>query len=405
MPQLWLLAATILLGAAAATPTPHVAVAHSFLTVPLPISHLAGCRIGGSGRDAVIGNCGGPCPNSEFRADSSAANPAAIYRRGGRYEVRWTRNNHEGGFIRWALVPVAQMYEHSAHSRNAFHWSCWAINRFQCGEMDKYRDCDFDRRGEAFRDWLTIPAVFPDGDYMLGWTWYGGGEGDTGHFGDYYDCSFVRVQGGAPLAKTHKPTFAGGACLATVNRLGVCKREPCVPMRKVVLRKPVEFDRGAKPRLIQSSAIPSKGRNRKYAITGQSAFSETAAGLRRSPVRVYNLRLINVHTRTALPHLPLGRRPIILGPGAKFSLRADTTSNVRWVQWFVNGVRKFSDSTHPFTSAGDDHTGFYAWRYPVINRRVYVSVRAQGAGGQQDWYSQDLQFRRDNRKPQNYIGF
>lgn len=397
---------TLLLAVAAATSTARPAAAHSFLTVPLPLSTMAGCRIGGSGNDAVFGKCGGPCPNSGFRADSSVANPAAVYRRGATYEVRWSRNNHEGGFVRWALVPVSKMFDRAAHDRYAFHWSCWNINRFQCTAMNKHRDCDFDRNGEAFRDWLTIPPVFPDGDYVLGWTWYGGGQGDIGHFGDYYDCSFVRLEGGAPQVSAHTPTFAGGSCLATVDQLGICKREPCTPMRKVRRRVPKEFEAG-KPQPIRSSSLPSHSGSPKYALSssGQTAFSETVAGLRYTPVRVSYLRLINVHTQEVLPFVPLGVKPVLLGPGAKISLYAETVGNVKSVQWFVNGVTKFFDNTLPFTSAGDDHLGtYYPWQYPFFNRRVYVSVRAQGRGDEEDWLSLDLRFKRDNSKPRHYVG-
>ncbi|GAB0493789.1 hypothetical protein MMPV_005074 [Pyropia vietnamensis] len=366
---------------------------------------MPGCRIGGSGAGAIAGNCGGPCPNSEFRADASVSNPAAVYRRGGRYEVRWARNNHEGGFVRWSLVPATKLYDRAAHDRYAFHWSCWSINRFKCSAMDKYRDCDFDRAGEAFRDWLTIPAVFPDGDYVLGWTWYGGGEGDIGHFGDYYDCSFVRVEGGARQVNTYTPTFQGGSCLATVDRLGICKREPCSPMRKIASRVPVEFANGARPAPIRSASFIGDRRTPKYFISGQTAFSENIVGLRHTPVRVLYLQLINVHTQQVLPFMPLGKSPILLGPSARFSLYAETSGDVRSVQWYINGVRKYMDTTKPFTSAGDDHLGtFYPWQYPVYNRRVYVSVRAQGPGMQSDWLSLDMQFKRDYSKPRNYVG-
>lgn len=406
-PRLRLLVTALLIAVAAATSVAHHAAAHSFLTVPLPMSLMAGCRIGGSGSGAVLSHCGGPCPNGGYRADSSAANPAAVYRRGGRYEMRWSRNNHEGGFVRWALVPVDKRYDRAAHERYAFHWSCWSINRFKCDSMSKHRDCDFDRNGEGFRDWVTIPAVFPDGDYVLGWTWYGGGQGDIGHFGDYYDCSFVRVEGGASQVGEHTPTFSGGSCLSTVDRLGICWREPCAPMRKVRQRVPMEFAGGAMPPPIRSSSLPAPLGGPKYALlsSGQSAFSETVAGLRQTPMRVSYLRLINTHTKEVLPFVPLGSKRIILGPGAKFSLYAETTGDVRSVQWFVNGVTKFMDTTRPFTSAGDDHLGnYYPWQYPVFNRRVYVSVRAQGPYGEQDWLSLDMQFKQDYSQPRHYVG-
>jgi len=57
-------------------------------------------------------------------------------------------------------------------------------------------------------------------------------------FSDYYDCSRVRIKGGAPLTEFHQPTFRPGGstnattdlpdrCRSTVDALGVCGKAPC----------------------------------------------------------------------------------------------------------------------------------------------------------------------------------
>ncbi|GAB0489636.1 hypothetical protein MMPV_000861 [Pyropia vietnamensis] len=395
--------------AVVAAPTP--VAAHSFLTVPLPISRLDGCRVGGVG--GTTGNCPGPCPNSAFRSDTSSKNPAAVYRRGSTYEVRWTRNNHEGGIIRWAMVPVSEMWDMASHERNAFHWSCWNINRFSCNAMERHRDCYFDRDNLAFRDYLRIPDNLPDGDYVLGWTWYGGGEGPVGKqamFGDYYDCSYVRVEGGNTLTEAHYPTFSGdstGTCLSTVNRPGICKTEPCVPLPYVQRRVPVEFEGGRKPPPIYSTNFPNVATQYRYdydySVQTQSGFSEAAIKPAGSSVRVVNLRLVDIRTNKILWYTDL-TKPIQLGYDAKLSILAEVTGPVAHVEWFINSRRTHIDSNSPFSIAGDFRGRFYELVHAKTNRRMFITARAVGRAGDEDYLSADLFFFKDGGVPSQYIG-
>ena len=225
-----------------------VVFAHSFLSVPHPISNIDGCRIGGTG--GFIGNCPGPYPNYAISADANPSNPSAILHRGTFHRVVWTRNNHEGGFVRWSLVPLSKMYSKEWHAKMAFHYNCWNVGRFNCNHFDFHRDCKYDRDNEAYSKMLYIPPIYPDGEYVLGWTWYGGGLG-SGHFGD---CAYVRVSGGAPLEASWTPDFAAGGssmyedgCEATVNDLGNCWEEPCLPMRRTSKYVPKQFEDGTPP--------------------------------------------------------------------------------------------------------------------------------------------------------------
>lgn len=406
-----LLAAAAMLAALAAMAVPPPVAAHSFLTVPLPISRLDGCRVGGVG--GVPGNCPGPCPNSAFRSDTSSKNPAAVYRRGSTYEVRWTRNNHEGGILRWAMVPVSEMWEIDSHERNAFHWSCWSINRFSCSAMERNRDCYFDRSNQAFRDYLRIPDNLPDGDYVLGWTWYGGGEGPVGKqaiFGDYYDCSYVRVEGGDTLTDAHYPTFSGdstGTCLATVNRPGICKTEPCSPMPYVDRRVPVEFEGGRKPPPIYATNFPNVATQYRYdydySVQKQSGFSEAAVKPAGSTVRVVDLRLVDIHSNQIMWDADL-TRPIKFGYDAKLSIMAEVTGPVAHVEWFINSRRTHTDTNAPFSIAGDFRGRFYELVHSKTNRRMFITARAVGHSGDEDYLSTDIVFFKDGGVPSRYIG-
>lgn len=166
---------------------PPPVAAHSSMTVPTSLSYTTDCRVGGPPH--ALRNCPGPCPNVMLKAHgvgSSPQEPAATYARGERVTLRWARNNHEGGFVRWALVPVAQMGDAAAHERYAFKWGCWSSGRFVCNDRNRKELCIDDRLNErwaqAFSDRVEIPSVVPDGDYVLsfvrlGQAWQAGVPG------------------------------------------------------------------------------------------------------------------------------------------------------------------------------------------------------------------------------------
>lgn len=152
--------------------------AHSSMTVPTSLSYTTDCRVGGPPH--AMRNCPGPCPNVMLKAHglgSSPQEPAATYARGETVTLRWARNNHEGGFVRWALVPVSQMGDAAAHARYAFKWGCWSSGRFTCNDRNRKALCLDDRLNErwatAFSDRVEIPSVVPDGDYVLSFVCMG----------------------------------------------------------------------------------------------------------------------------------------------------------------------------------------------------------------------------------------
>ncbi|OSX71893.1 hypothetical protein BU14_0491s0001 [Porphyra umbilicalis] len=157
--------------------------------------------------------------------------------------------------MRLSLVPAHQKGNAEVHAANAFRWSCWSHGRIRCGRGQ----CGTDRTGSRYRQQVTIPDVFPDGLYVLGYSWYGG------HFeqGDYWSCAEVVINGGKPLAQSYQPVFVNshnGRCDSTANESGVCRREPC---RKRRLRRmqPKAFD-GGPPDRIYSSKIQARGENK-----------------------------------------------------------------------------------------------------------------------------------------------
>eukprot|EP00178_Gracilaria_changii_P027857 TRINITY_DN9237_c0_g1_i1.p1 TRINITY_DN9237_c0_g1~~TRINITY_DN9237_c0_g1_i1.p1 ORF type:complete len:224 (-),score=28.89 TRINITY_DN9237_c0_g1_i1:130-801(-) len=117
----------------------------------------------------------------------------------------------------------------------------------------------FGARGQFYQHDDQIPPVYPDGVYVLGWALYGGTQAHDGggNFGDYHDCMFINIRGGA-LEQSYRPKFEpgpsgtarDGKCAARTNRLGDCLRERCNG-RCAAVKIPREFERNKQPKLLQ----------------------------------------------------------------------------------------------------------------------------------------------------------
>lgn len=85
------------------------------------------------GGEFDVQSCKGPCDlraiQNNYANYDSPANPAKTWSRGQRVTIKYSRNNHgPGGFNRFTLVPPNKMMDKSAHTRNAFAYSCWGAN-------------------------------------------------------------------------------------------------------------------------------------------------------------------------------------------------------------------------------------------------------------------------------------
>lgn len=223
------------------------ASAHQSIVYPSPISFQLACRIDNHT------NCPGPCPNQKLRKDQNSSDPSTTVERGETIPIHIAKNNHVAGLNRWTVVRVKDMFSHNAHRKGAFLWTCGDANITKCTTRNMERNCRVDRKNEYYRMKIRIPTVYPDGNYVLGWSWYGGAtkRGRHGSFGDYYDCMYLRIKGGEK-EDNWRPTFDAkgsltgkdGQCMATTNKLGDCWREPCPGgARRTSLVKPADFIR------------------------------------------------------------------------------------------------------------------------------------------------------------------
>ncbi|KAI0563384.1 hypothetical protein FGB62_40g175 [Gracilaria domingensis] len=250
----------------------HIALCHSTMGEPQPISP-GYCSLEGD-------DCPGPCKldgaEGGYSNFDSPDNPAAVHWRGKRVGIKYQRNNHgPGGFIRITLVKPEDIMNKAVHERNAFHYSCWGalprearrdeLSRDKFGFSLVGNDGEKHRAKKAYYvAFITIPDVVPDGDYVLGWVWYGGTRGDRiknnrpvepkpfGLFADYWACSYIRIKGGDPLARFYDPVFvndmkqfSSDGCMAANDEPDTCTKEPCE--EAAFYRKPAPFKNG-KPR-------------------------------------------------------------------------------------------------------------------------------------------------------------
>lgn len=204
--------------------------AHSFLLEPAAYNNTYD---NGQNSDICTPFKCPPCPlykPNNPKTGNHPDEPAAIWQRGQTVTIRWARNNHHGGFIRLALVPVEKMDDHNFHDRLAFYYGCWEQNKYKCDEAP----CGKDKRDFAFRQNIVVPAVIPDGSYVLAWAWFGGIDftKTNSKFPDYYSCSFVHIRGGVSLVGSFQPYFDAGSdsevagkCRTGNTALGICTRK------------------------------------------------------------------------------------------------------------------------------------------------------------------------------------
>lgn len=237
---------------------------------------------------------------------------------------------------------------------------------------------------------IRIPKIYPDGVYVLGWVWYGGGKGG-GDFGDYYDCLYIRVRGG-PYRKTHRVQFRpgnsatgrNGRCRATVNRIGVCYREPCPGGgRRTTLQRPWEFEDGRKGGVLKSKWFANPWRNKEGGVV----------------VEVLKVREVGKGGRVYASSRRGRAAYVRLTERMPITVVCETGGavEVREVRFFINGRKARVDYEAPYSIAGDwrDRGGlgdvvFAPWKFGFEREVTTISCQAIGKDGSQHWANLEL---------------
>lgn len=354
----------------------------------MPISKVETCRIGGNpGFEAF---CGGPCPNYNYRYDMRPENPSATWERGSLQTIHYSKNNHQGGFVRLTMVPVDEMQRKDVHDIMAFYFGCWSSDQgYSCNDKEYHRDCGFDLDNLAWKMDVVVPTVYPDGVYVLGWTWYGGGEG-FGSFGDYYDCAFVRIRGG-PLEAQNTAVFKPGplysdGCQASVDRLGICPTEPCGQDYFSENKRPGEFADGGAPVV--------------YRDWYQQALGRPSNQIRVAESDRFGVHRFRIYDTGNEMELQVNLDEFIDLTGIQgITIVPEYFGHVERIEWVVNGELEHTRYEHPFSIAGQQPGGgstgynFFDWHYPVLDKRVFVTAIVHSFG-EKVYYSKDLYFRR-----------
>lgn len=228
---------------------------HSFLIKPVPYQRMY--EVGEYPNGCKPFECLA-CPklaSPRSRNENLPERPAEKWARGQRVTIQWAKNNHWGGFIRIAIVPVEKMFDHVHQKRLALYFGCWQQNVRKCTA----NICGSDRGMNLLQTQLVVPANIPDGVYVLAWVWFGGVhfKQDNPKFPDYYSCSFIRISGGADLVHTYQPYFDAdngrgvpGTCRVGFTEPGKCTQAKQCERGPVYDTVPTEFQKGRKPGLI-----------------------------------------------------------------------------------------------------------------------------------------------------------
>jgi len=177
-------------------------------------------------------------------------------------------------------------------------------------------------------------------------VWYGGGK--FGQFGDYYDCSYIRIQGGNDVAGEHQVTFEAGinttlsstsGCLAAVDRIGACPYEARgLQCAKAKVQLPKGFQVGdAAPQKVYSAPLVATQARAARPSSGYPIIADLTIWL------VYPNR--SMATVGMYPRINKHRMPAL-------TVSATTRGVVDMVEWYVDGIKVSTQRGTPYYLTG-----------------------------------------------------
>jgi hypothetical protein len=132
------------------------------------------------------------------------------WQRGQRVDLEWARNNHQGGFVQYSVMPLSSSdpnrdIDEFEDPQNIIYVTCY--DKPTC--LAQGGGDDFGTGGDGMAEWsnickdtLTIPDYLEDGDYVMKSTVYGNGDSygirNMAH-PTYGNCHNFRVSGGNSL--------------------------------------------------------------------------------------------------------------------------------------------------------------------------------------------------------------
>lgn len=199
---------------------------HSYVTSPTSRTNQKQSNSGCRGPA-----CLGPCDATLANARTSAVTIA----RGATINVQWPRNNHAGGFIRFAWAQTSASDLHASFDAGVEEIHCHEVGGCGPSNPNDPNGGDTGPADGSFNPCQTsikVPSYLTDGKWTLQWAWFGGAFA----LGDYYSCIDYVISGGVAIASQSSPVFYGGdytypkqnKCkFFNTDRLHQCVNEPC----------------------------------------------------------------------------------------------------------------------------------------------------------------------------------
>ncbi|KAK1932226.1 hypothetical protein P3T76_012220 [Phytophthora citrophthora] len=181
--------------------------AHSWLVKPVSR------ETGPVTTDGTIG-----CPHTTPKTPTSFSPGETI-------DVRYWRNNHLGGFIRWAISRVGSESA-SDFDDNVFFYTCRESGP-DCVPADRstsrYAGDSSGDHTISCGDTITLPDWLEEGDYVLQWIWFGVGS-SYGNIGwaepQFVSCADIKLTSPGSSSEPECPTFVGGDRVTKNEDLG-----------------------------------------------------------------------------------------------------------------------------------------------------------------------------------------
>ncbi|CAN8073443.1 unnamed protein product [Agarophyton chilense] len=270
---------------------------------------------------------------------------------------------------------------HSAHKKFAFRYACFDSDPHKCQYDTSVRPiCG--TQPILLRTQVKIPYSFPDGDYVLGWAWFGGlhWHGFHSYFGDYWSCADVRITGG-PFRESHTPVFYPGehvspsnqknlGCWAGVNMLGICSREPCEGHPGGYFKPyPLNLSRIPSPIYTRDSPYSNPFKNPYKDVNLSAVYDERDA-------YVEELKMIDLRSGTVLDKEFY--RTVTVENGTEIAFKAFTKGPVQYIDFFLNGGLIRRERHKPYLMFGDRDGKTLFWKTPILEKWVKLTLVVTG---------------------------
>lgn len=398
--------------------------AHSIMTWPRPTTTRY-CHKGNGDNYTTVETCPEPTWPAVNFIDPDMPTVAL----GQVMRVRCQKNNHRGGFARFAVVPLRRGREKKAFATLPVLSTCFYDNKrsYNCSsekdatplpanavsghgegqEGAEFGACGTDTTETASYVDLFIPPQYATGIYFMQYQWWGGlTSSGLSFFGRYSSCAYFKIEGGAALST--RPYFAPfegnpekeGQCDAArgVTTPRGCNNgtEPCTGLTEA-FERPAEYSDGKTPSPVSPASIagnPDEDVEDEPDVSSEEE-AESPSNLAPAPVPqerkkastrlISGLSVVDTRTLTATP-VPLSwQSSAVVIVDAKnyptgWTLRvdpvtsvADRVSFVTFAFWGdVYRKESFTHETHaPVLAMGNKGIEYNKWNVPVGGFREF----------------------------------